>query len=643
MKPKITLDVQEFNRKTYFLQKVSEQLKKEFFGLDITIDRVISSIKAWYIFPQIIQRPVIVNLWGLTGVGKTQLVRRLVHLLEMGDKFVEIQMDGGTSSSANYDTTIASLLTESSIEEGKPGILLLDEFQRYRTINESGEDVKVERFQDVWMLLSDGQFSSDASLFQELEMMIAMHFYESSQKEDEDDEEGKVSTRLKRKKKRTGNSSLMFPYEAKSLKNRLKLDESLHEIMTWDTRTIQAKIEECRAERAGRQIDYTKLLIFVSGNLDEAYRMAENVENCDTDADVFYEMSKRISVTEIKKALATRFKPEQIARFGNNHIIYTSLSKDTYQKLIHASCYSYMREMENVTGISFSLTPESEQVIYDNAVYPSQGTRPVFSSVHKIFTDALVQFAFWGVQKSLTKIDLHLDGETSKIYGKSNATTNTLSVPVDLDISAKRKKATIDFNTLVAVHEAGHALVYALLTKCAPKDIKINTASYEGGYTTPSDDNKTHSRAQIQRMLAVFFAGTCAERLVFGTEIISSGCASDIERATADAAAYVREYGMDDYHGLISTETSIDPSGRAKMLTFATETDPTIKRVLGDAFDNATDLLCRNKVLYRRLVNRLLNGIPIQQEEFISLFPELELNEFEMDENYSDKWKEFNI
>jgi ATP-dependent Clp protease ATP-binding subunit ClpA len=53
------------------LQDVAAQLKTELFGIDAIIDRVIDSVRAWYVLPELVSRPVIVCLWGLTGTGKT--------------------------------------------------------------------------------------------------------------------------------------------------------------------------------------------------------------------------------------------------------------------------------------------------------------------------------------------------------------------------------------------------------------------------------------------------------------------------------------------------------------------------------------------------------------------------------------------
>ena len=63
------------------LQAAAHALKQELFGLDALIDRLIDAIRAWYVLPELIERPVIVCLWGLTGTGKTQLARRLAQLL----------------------------------------------------------------------------------------------------------------------------------------------------------------------------------------------------------------------------------------------------------------------------------------------------------------------------------------------------------------------------------------------------------------------------------------------------------------------------------------------------------------------------------------------------------------------------------
>ena len=140
------------------LALVAAELKTELFGIDDIIDRVIESIRAWYVLPHIIRRPVIVCLWGLTGTGKTQLTRSLAQKLGFYDRFVEVQMDGfSNGSSWRSADSISAMLAESGVAESEPGMLVLDEFQRFRTVDEKGKDFAVKRYQDVWQLLSDGR------------------------------------------------------------------------------------------------------------------------------------------------------------------------------------------------------------------------------------------------------------------------------------------------------------------------------------------------------------------------------------------------------------------------------------------------------------------------------------------------------
>ena len=74
------------------LEEIKIKLKEKFIGIDNVIDKIIDYISLWYLMPNIQFRPLIISLWGITGVGKTDLVRTLVSLLKFTDKFIEIQM-----------------------------------------------------------------------------------------------------------------------------------------------------------------------------------------------------------------------------------------------------------------------------------------------------------------------------------------------------------------------------------------------------------------------------------------------------------------------------------------------------------------------------------------------------------------------
>ncbi|MGL4950049.1 MAG: AAA family ATPase [Anaeroplasmataceae bacterium] len=151
------------------------KLKNDFYGLDSVIEEIFKSIETWYIYPEYLMRPCIINLWGLTGVGKTDLVKKLRTYLKI-DKFVATEMDNTSNSFEDVNKygyvensrtkSIYDLLTQFDITPNDKSILLLDEIHRYRTISNEGKQFTKTRFNDVWRLLSDGAlFDSSNAIF----------------------------------------------------------------------------------------------------------------------------------------------------------------------------------------------------------------------------------------------------------------------------------------------------------------------------------------------------------------------------------------------------------------------------------------------------------------------------------------------
>ncbi len=524
------------HQRSQHLAIVAAELKTELFGIDDIIDRVIEQVRAWYVLPHIISRPVIVCLWGLTGTGKTQLTRSLAQKLGFYDRFVEVQMDGfSNGSSWRSSDSISAMLSDSGVAEGEPGILVLDEFQRFRTVSDQGKDVAVKRYQDVWQLLSDGRLPPSLSFLQELESSLAYSLYED-EREDKSTKEGEAPKKLKFN---------LSPYQAQEFRKSLKLKESLQDVMAWSPAQLQARMLEFKASSQAWETDYSRLLIIVSGNLDEMYQgMASRVEDCDTDADIFHEMTKKLSVIDVKKALAERFKPEQIARLGNNHVIYPSLNQATYERLIRNTCGSYVDEVQASSGLRFTLDDTVYTGIYANAVFPAQGTRPLFSSVHAILSAPLVSAVLWALENGLgtdAQLDVSLDANNQRLQVQCDMLRTSYAVP--LDLNQLKQRASADFRALLAVHEAGHGLVYGRFFGHAPQEVKINVASFEGGYNSYVR-MKTVSQQNCLDRICVSLAGRAAEALVFGDSACTTGSESDLKSATAVAARYVRSYGF---------------------------------------------------------------------------------------------------
>jgi hypothetical protein len=623
----VILDKETINAKRDALSSIASTLKSEFFGLDTIIDQVMRSIEAWYICPQIITRPVIVNLWGMTGVGKTALVRRLSSLLGFSDRFVEVVMDGG-SQHGYWSSTLSSILRDSKVEEGEPGILLLDEMQRFRTVDAMGGDVEVERYADTWTLLSDGKFSANSSAIAEIEMMFAQQLYDVEEPETVDELiNGKDPEKKEHK---------VSPWQARNLKKTLRLTESITKIMTWKKEDIQEALRSMDG-RESWEYDFTKLVIFVSGNLDQAFVGATATGDSDTDADFYHELTKSVSLSQIKKALTAQFKPEQVARFGSNHIIYPSMSKASYEALIAATCKRYTDEMEKLSGKKFNVTQELLGAIYDNSVFPTQGTRPVFSAIHMMFSSLLMDVAFWMIENDLNEVSLDMLHD-AVVIAKANGHEHTFHV--DMRLTEQRAQITRDFRTMVAVHEAGHAVVYAIRKHVAPFEVKVNLASFQGGYMASAVPSpyKIDTKNSIFNDVVVLLAGRAAEEMVFGEDNASNGAESDISEATTRASAYIRRWGFGDVLGRIE-------SGGADRITWITKiaaTDDALIAFLHKAYHAAKEVLDEHRGYFSQVVTELIQKGTLKQDEFIALSkPFVALGTEEKVNEHCAQWEEF--
>lgn len=619
------------------LNEIKISLKEKFIGIDDVIDKIIDNISLWYLTPELQFRPHIISLWGITGIGKTDLVRTLVKLLNFTDKFIEIQMD----LKNDYSKNIENYLENSGVNCNEPSILLLDEIQRYRTINENGDMIENKYFNDIWMLLSDGKFQNNSQRRVEITEMILEEMYWLDRKENGDEEvpssdEGLTKNTNKKAKNYQFSTSL---WTASKFKKMLNLQISAEEIMrmSFDER-MKIMDETLKTGNVNEGKSYEKLLIFISGNLDEAFTMAEDVEEIERDADIYNELSKRINIIHIKNALSKKFKPEQIARFGNNHIIYPCLNKESYYNIIKKNCNEILRKIESRNEIVIDLSKNIYDVIYRNGVFPAQGVRPVISTIYNLLGNNLPFFMYHALINNTKKITIDINSDI--LYVKIN--DNVIERKIILDIDNIRANKSIDEKMLVIVHEIGHALIYSVLFNTPPKQININSAGLENGFVInhSSIDNKTFIRNRI----AIYLGGIVAEEIVFGEDFKSNGATSDILFATDIAAKYVRAYGMDGTISKIIKESANTPYESNYDVD---KTNDIIENILDDEKKRAKDILNKNIKIYKTIINFIINnnGISVEQFLFICNNHGMGLVEKEINEkliySYDDKLKHF--
>jgi Peptidase family M41/ATPase family associated with various cellular activities (AAA) len=586
-----------YKEKIEILKIAKTHLKAKFVGIDDIIEQLFEYLHIWYLMPEILMRPMIINLWGMTGVGKTDLIRSLVEELKMQNQFLEVELSAD-GKVYNWDTSVADTFGSRGLEAGKPNIVLFDEIQKFRSIDDKGEEIKVSNFQDFWELLSDGKISDKGKGRELLEM------FNETQISMSDKEEG---DKIKKETDEPVVEAKIGLWQATKLKKMIKIKSSVLEIAKM-TYTDFAAIMQAVFDNNDiyKPTDYNQTLIIISGNLDEAYIDARNVGEVEVDADIFHSTTTKINILNIKEALSRRFRPEQISRFGNIHLIYRSLSKASYHKLIDLKTAQICTQIKSKLGINVKVDYSLNDLIYNNGVFPAQGVRPVFSTITEILECNLSKYLFEAVDGKFDSIALSYSFDKAQIIAKmsSLSTSKTISTQYIGRIDKiKLIENTNNLKALTAVHESGHALIYILNFGLSPLQLKSNiasTASY--GFTF---SHKIHlTKDFLLKKIQVYLAGHLAEKIVFGEDKTSIGHTTDWREATTLAADYVRRFGFGK-----STTTIITTEANSEADKFNTNIDLSnteIEDLIQEQFEITTQTLIQNKSILVKLAKTLL-------------------------------------
>ena len=187
-------------------------------------------------------------------------------------------------------------------------------------------------------------------------------------------------------------------------------------------------------------------------------------------------------------------------------------------------------------------------------------------------------------------------------HDKEEINMSEMEEAVDRVIAGPERKTRIiseKEKEITAYHEAGHAVVGALLPDADPvHKISIIPRGQALGVTMslPTEDRFMMSRGQLMAQLAMMLGGRAAESVTF--DEITTGASNDLERVTQTAKQMVTRYGMSDKLGPMAL-------GQAQGQVFmgrdfnsqpdysdeiAFQIDKEIRRIVDESYDNAEDL-----------------------------------------------------
>ncbi|PHJ17248.1 atp-dependent metallopeptidase subfamily protein [Cystoisospora suis] len=204
--------------------------------------------------------------------------------------------------------------------------------------------------------------------------------------------------------------------------------------------------------------------------------------------------------------------------------------------------------------------------------------------------------------------------------GKEQVTLSEVEESFDRLMVGNRRTGVImkeEERRLTAYHESGHALL-ALYT---PHSLPLHKATilFRGSslgvtWSVGKEDSYSTSQQQYLASLDVAMGGKAAEELIFGEGNVTSGCHSDLVRATQLARRMVMDYGMgveDTQVPMVIGKKEYDVVSEG----VKQKVDRAVQRLLDESYLRAKNLLQDKQEELQRLAEALLEHETLSAEE----------------------------
>lgn len=261
-----------------------------------------------------------------------------------------------------------------------------------------------------------------------------------------------------------------------------------------------------------------------------------------------------------------------------------------------------------------------------NIPYPDQAGR---AEIFKLYLDKV----------KYDKNDVHLDTLVKATTGFSGASIkNLVNIAVLNAIKEKRKEANhLDFEhaldrvtmgvgrkslvvsdkekLMTAYHEGGHTLVNLLTKSSMPlHKVTILPRGAALGFTAmlPDQDAYYFNKTEILTQIQIALGGRVAEEIVYGNEDVTTGCSSDMNKATDLAYQLLREYGMDSSFLISRQKEDLSEKYNAKI-------DAEAQRLVREALQATRKMLQDNRLLLDVLAKELVKKETLSKQDVLNL------------------------
>lgn len=603
-----------FAARTQQLEKARTQLNADHVGIDDAIDALIDGVAAWFQFPELQQRPRVLGLWGMTGTGKSSLVKGLVKALEVEDR--TFWLDAGQNGERSWLDEPLSRVGERM--DGEPFVLVVDEFQHARTITNGQETPESTPLRAFWELIDSGRFLTWPRSYHLSDLLDLRDQLSAAIAQGVSVREGKVvrgvnvharclgldvpSAKLRsdrpwfvpdkevERMQQGYNDRVRSRQEVRAVFAHCNGPESLHVLNDWIAQSYRM-----------REVDGSKAMVIVLGNLDELYVMGKDLWP-ELHPDVLLHRHRKLSANGIPALLARMFRMEQVGRLGYDHILFPPLGEEATSRLVQSRIDRLSGSMGNNLGASIHFSEEAGAAITHNAAVPVLGARPLITAVDRIVPALVCEACARSGQQDGRSNGFHISFAAGQFVVRSSSgegSSNVLRSPFP-----KGPAMNTEHVRRIAVHEAGHVVAGVFLADTRPLQACVRSAGGEvAGFVVWDDrSHEPFLRKEVIGRLALALGGYAAERMRYGPEGISLGSSDDLRKATRMALGLIREEGFGSSPCYQSEHIGDPGVGFRGMMV---EREREARSWLEEALQQAEAILEQEQRLFARLVDRL--------------------------------------
>lgn len=190
---------------------------------------------------------------------------------------------------------------------------------------------------------------------------------------------------------------------------------------------------------------------------------------------------------------------------------------------------------------------------------------------------------------------------------------------ITLGSQKKNNNYSQKMKEIIAVHEAGHAIIAAYKNNYDKVSrISIAPRGNAGGLTifTPDEERISSgllTREYLESLIQVALGGRVAEEIIFGDDEVTTGASNDLERVSSIARSMIVDYGMSKEIGTFGiNENEISKSLQNKI-------DKEILKIVNKSYKHVKNILENNIHNIRNVAKLLIEKETISSKEFYNV------------------------